>query len=212
MGFFDGIRRLTQPFDEESFYEDDEFSGVAPQEDIEDDFSDAPYYDTAQSNRNAYLGSTKSAPKRGGLPRREKQPSTRRQPVDYKEHDFSERDFEEPRSRQSDRRERYNEGDDFSYNAETAPNAIHLAKPTKFSDGAAIVDELRQRKIVMLNVSEMSRDDANRISDYLRGASYALGCAAKTFSPGVLIISPKGVDIDDNLPRGMAEAMQSREY
>lgn len=92
-------------------------------------------------------------------------------------------------------------------NINNAPNAITSAggamkmilfQPLAYEDSQAIVDNLRSRKPVIVNMVDLERDCAQRVIDFISGAAYALGGTIRKVSFGIFVIVPSNVSIVGN--------------
>jgi cell division inhibitor SepF len=64
-----------------------------------------------------------------------------------------------------------------------------------FADSKVICDELRSGKTVIIN-TQLGNDDYRRMVDYLTGATYALSGRLEKVNASVLLVTPKGVDVE----------------
>ncbi|MDR1150409.1 MAG: cell division protein SepF [Clostridiales bacterium] len=76
---------------------------------------------------------------------------------------------------------------------------VVLTCPCDVDDSAKIIDDLKQNKICIVNLEGIERDQAQRISDFLGGASYALNGDVQRVSSDIFIIAPIDVNIVGNL-------------
>ena len=76
---------------------------------------------------------------------------------------------------------------------------VVLVKPEKFENAAEIADHLREKRTVVLNMEETSKDVSRRILDFLSGAAYAQEGKVKKVAVSTYIITPYNVDILGNL-------------
>ena len=58
-----------------------------------------------------------------------------------------------------------------------------------------IVDHLRNKKPVVLNLEKLDKDISRRVIDIISGASYALGGSTQKVAKGILLVAPYNVDI-----------------
>ncbi len=75
-----------------------------------------------------------------------------------------------------------------------------LLAPTKFEDAKRIADEIRAKKIVTLNMSNVSYEVGTRILDFISGTAYALEARITKVSDNVFITSPGKVKQINELP------------
>ena len=72
---------------------------------------------------------------------------------------------------------------------------VVLVKPERFGNAAEIADHLREKRTVVLNLEQTSKDVSRRILDFLAGASYAQEGKVKKVALSTYIITPYNVDI-----------------
>lgn len=70
-----------------------------------------------------------------------------------------------------------------------------LFQPLSFEDSTAIVDNLRARKPVIVNMVDIERPLAQRIIDFMSGAVYALSGTIRKVSYGIFLIVPSNITI-----------------
>lgn len=82
----------------------------------------------------------------------------------------------------------------------TAASAkILILKPTDYDEALEICDNLKSRKIIVVNMTNLEGKVAQRLLDFMAGASYALGGSLEEIEKGVYIISPSNVEISNEL-------------
>ena len=72
---------------------------------------------------------------------------------------------------------------------------VVLVKPERYENAAEIADHLREKRTVVLNLEQTSKDVSRRILDFLAGASYAQEGKVKKVALSTYIITPDNVDI-----------------
>ena len=80
-----------------------------------------------------------------------------------------------------------------------ASTKVMITKPTAFDEATDICDDLKNRKIVVVNTSSMEPKVAQRLLDFMGGASYALGGELQEVEKGVYILSPSNVEVTNEL-------------
>ena len=82
------------------------------------------------------------------------------------------------------------------------PSAVKMRmivyQPKSNEDTQDIIDNLKARKPVVINLDEMDNDIAQRVLDFVSGAVYALNGNIKKVSRGIFVIAPSNVDISTN--------------
>lgn len=75
---------------------------------------------------------------------------------------------------------------------------ISIQEPLSYDeDGPKIVDDILDKKVVVLNLEMLEVDKKRQILDFVSGAVYALEGTVEKVSKGIFVICPKGVDIDN---------------
>ena len=72
---------------------------------------------------------------------------------------------------------------------------VVLVKPDRFENAAEIADHLREKRTVVLNMEQTSKEVSRRILDFLSGAAYAQEGKVKKVALSTYIITPYNVDI-----------------
>ncbi|OFI07557.1 cell division protein SepF [Clostridium acetireducens DSM 10703] len=82
----------------------------------------------------------------------------------------------------------------------TASNVkVAIVKPKTFEEAADICDDLKNRKIIVINTTGLEHKIAQRLLDFMGGASYALSGDLQEIESGVYILSPSNVDVSNEL-------------
>lgn len=76
---------------------------------------------------------------------------------------------------------------------------IRIVKPTTYEEAADICDELKNRKIVVVNTTGLETKTAQRLLDFMGGSSYSLGGSLEEIEKGVYILSPSCVEVTNDL-------------
>ena len=105
---------------------------------------------------------------------------------------------EQPRSR---RRENALVG---GGDAQPIPNSMASMKmivyhPVCYDDAQTIVDNLKNRRPVIVNMEELDGNTAQRVLDFLLGAIYATNGTANKVSRGIFLFAPHDVDVEDTV-------------
>ena len=72
---------------------------------------------------------------------------------------------------------------------------VVLVKPDRFENAAEIADHLREKRTVVLNLEQTSKDVSRRVLDFLSGAAYSQEGKVKKVALSTYIITPYNVDI-----------------
>ncbi|NLH00289.1 MAG: cell division protein SepF, partial [Clostridiales bacterium] len=76
---------------------------------------------------------------------------------------------------------------------------VVLVKPERFETAAEIADHLRERRSVVMNLEQTSKDTARRLIDFLSGVAYALDGKIRKVAANTYIITPYNVDVMGDL-------------
>ena len=76
---------------------------------------------------------------------------------------------------------------------------VTIIKPTTFEEATDICDDLKNRKIVVVNTTNLDPRVAQRLLDFMGGASYALGGELQEVEKAVYILSPSNVEVTNEL-------------
>lgn len=74
-----------------------------------------------------------------------------------------------------------------------------LIKATNYEDLENIAQNIKERKIVVVNFEEMEKEVAQRMVDFLSGAAFALNGHPKKVSWGTFIFSSTNVDLSGQI-------------
>jgi len=76
---------------------------------------------------------------------------------------------------------------------------VVIYEPVEFEETPHIVDNLKNRKPVIINLEKLDQELARKIFDFLNGAIYALDGQIQKVSKGIFILAPNNIDISGNL-------------
>ncbi len=74
-------------------------------------------------------------------------------------------------------------------------NEVVVVEPRSFDDAATIVQHLKDRKIVMLNLHLLDKEQSQRTIDFICGASQALNGNPKKVGDLVFVFAPSNVTL-----------------
>lgn len=80
-----------------------------------------------------------------------------------------------------------------------ASTKVTIIKPTSFEEATDIIDDLKSRKIIVVNITSLEPKMAQRLLDSMGGASYALGGELQEVEKCVYILSPSNVEVTNEL-------------
>lgn len=75
------------------------------------------------------------------------------------------------------------------------PPEVVLMEPVSFEEVMAAVHAVRERKTVLLNLSSMSPEEAQRSADFVAGGVFALDGHQERLGELVFLFAPFGVEI-----------------
>ncbi len=81
-------------------------------------------------------------------------------------------------------------------------------QPMTYDDTQNIIDNLKNRKPIIVNLESLETDIAQRILDFMSGAVYSLDGNIHKISKGIFILAPANVDISGNIP----EELQGKSF
>ncbi|MEG2017948.1 MAG: cell division protein SepF [Clostridium sp.] len=86
-------------------------------------------------------------------------------------------------------------------NIHTASSSkVVISKPNNYDEGQIIVDNLKSRKIVIVNLNNIGdTKEGQRVLDFLIGAVYALEGGLQSVEKGVFIITPSNIEVSNEL-------------
>ncbi|SCX87108.1 cell division protein SepF [Alkaliphilus peptidifermentans] len=76
---------------------------------------------------------------------------------------------------------------------------VVIYEPSSFDEAPSIVDNLKSRKPVIINLENIEPELARKFFDFLNGAIYALDGNIQKVSHGIFILAPNNVDIAGNI-------------
>ena len=90
-----------------------------------------------------------------------------------------------------------NQGRTVSQN--TAPFKLVVIEPKAFDECPKLVDSLKSKKPVIINLEKLESDTARKIFDFLSGATYALNGNVQKIANNIFVFAPENVDITANV-------------
>ena len=89
--------------------------------------------------------------------------------------------------------------------------SLKIMTPHSNADAVPIADLLKEGAIVLLDISNMEKDQAFRLVDFLAGVAYVIGGEMTKTNRNTIIISPAGVDIAGVIPDFGGEEAEDEE-
>ena len=84
--------------------------------------------------------------------------------------------------------------------------SVKLLQPKTHTEATKIADKLKEGSIVLLDISNLTKDQAHRLVDFLAGVAYVLGGEMIKTNKNTIVVSPAGVDISGFAPEEPAVA------
>ena len=76
---------------------------------------------------------------------------------------------------------------------------MNIIKPSTFDEAPQICDSLKENKIVVVNTTGLEPRTAQRLLDFIAGATYALGGDLQEVEHGIYVLSPSMVEVTREL-------------
>lgn len=73
---------------------------------------------------------------------------------------------------------------------------IVVHEPLSYEEAPLIVDDLKIRKVVVVNFEQLDQNLKRQIFDFVNGALYALDCKIQKVTKDIFILAPSNVEID----------------
>lgn len=183
MGLLDELKKLTKPYDDDDYFEEDLEEPIrAPERRQQPGRSYASYADYAD------YASAPQADARGGYaPAPQQAAQSYQQPYQqpYQQAPAY------PNAQPYTPTPAY--GQDMGFGG-PAPARMLLVKPERFEEAADIADRLREKNTIVLNLEATAKDISRRLLDFLSGVTYALGGKVKRVAGNTYVITPAGMD------------------
>lgn len=77
---------------------------------------------------------------------------------------------------------------------------VVVYQPLTFDDTQTIIDNLKTRKPIVVNLDSLEADLAQRVLDFISGAVYSLNGTIQKVSRGIFVLAPSNIDIVGNTP------------
>ncbi len=73
---------------------------------------------------------------------------------------------------------------------------IVVHEPLSYEEAPLIADDLKSRKVVVVNFEQLELNLKRQIFDFVNGALYALDCKIQKVTKDIFILAPNNVEID----------------
>jgi cell division inhibitor SepF len=87
---------------------------------------------------------------------------------------------------------------------------IVVKEPASFDESQEIVDHIKNRRPVVLNIESVDTDIARRLVDFISGATYALGGHMQKVNVGIFLFTPSNIEITVELQDELSEKFGER--
>ena len=74
-----------------------------------------------------------------------------------------------------------------------------LLEPRAYSESQQIVDHLKARNTVVVNLKRVTSDQAKRIIDFLAGTIYAIGGDLQKIGGGIFLCTPNNINVQGTI-------------
>lgn len=108
---------------------------------------------------------------------------------------FEEEEHEEPQEPRGSRRKAKVVG------LPTTANKMRMLvfQPNSYEEAESIIDNLKERKPVIMNLDELDVELGQRILDFVGGAVYSLNGDIKKVARSIFVVAPSNVDVMQNV-------------
>jgi len=83
--------------------------------------------------------------------------------------------------------------------AENIDADLYILKPENYNECASIVDELKRKKTIVLNLENIDKELKKLIFEFTKGGVYALEANIQKVSNDIFLIAPKGTEIEGKI-------------
>ncbi len=105
---------------------------------------------------------------------------------------------------------------DLSFHPASADGvSLKLLKPKSHIEAAKIADKLKEGCIVLLDISNLNKEQAHRLVDFLAGVAYVMNGEMIKTNKSTILVSPSGVNISTLVtedPEALAAEEEAEEY
>lgn len=81
---------------------------------------------------------------------------------------------------------------------------VFVIKPDEFDDAQMIIDHLNRGQIIVINMEDLDLPTAQRIADFIGGASYAVDGLFQAISGNIFLATPNGIYVSGDLREELA--------
>lgn len=90
-------------------------------------------------------------------------------------------------------------------------NKMILFEPRAYSEGSQIVDYLKNRNTVIVNLKRVTPEQAKRIVDFLSGSLYAMNGSLQKLGGGIFLCASNDVNIEGKITDDTVKSVKKKE-
>ena len=193
---FIGIDDNYDDYDEDqAYYEDEEKEDLTSRESYASllDDNQSSFESNTKTYESEYSGSSSDAYNYSS---------------DYLDSSYSSTDYKPASSRYqrpSKRGDRVGSMTDNNFTSRSSLR-ISIQEPLDYEqDAPSVINDIINKKVVVLNLEMVDADMRRRIFDFVSGAVYALDGTVEKVTKGIFVITPNGVEIDNTVTEQISE-------
>lgn len=107
--------------------------------------------------------------------------------------------------------EYYKVGKDEDNSSTNSKNKMILFEPRAYSESTQIVDYLKNRNTVVVNLKRVTPDQAKRIVDFLTGALYAMNGNLQKLGGGIFLCAPNNINVEGKITDDSIKGTKGKE-
>lgn len=107
--------------------------------------------------------------------------------------------------------EYYKVGRELEETESDSKNKMILFEPRAYSESTQIVDYLKNRNTVVVNLKRVTPDQAKRIVDFLTGALYAMNGNLQKLGGGIFLCAPNNVNVEGKITDDSVKSVKGKE-
>lgn len=127
---------------------------------------------------------------------------------DYLDNSYSSNDYEPTSNRYQRPSKRGDRIGSMTENNFTSRSSLRISiqEPLDYEqDAPSVINDIINKKVVVLNLEMVDADMRRRIFDFVSGAVYALDGTVEKVTKGIFVITPNGVEIDNTVTEQISE-------
>ncbi len=127
---------------------------------------------------------------------------------DYLDNSYSSNDYEPTSNRYQRPSKRGDRVGNMTENNFTSRSSLRISiqEPLDYEqDAPSVINDIINKKVVVLNLEMVDTDMRRRIFDFVSGAVYALDGTVEKVTKGIFVITPNGVEIDNTVTEQISE-------